>query len=56
MKLKASLESVKSRKNVTDDIIYSVTFAVYPANEAEIAALLMFYRRPIEISITEVSQ
>ena len=56
MRLKASLESVKSRKNVSDDIVYSVTFAVYPANEAEIAALLMFYKRPIEVEVKEVSQ
>ena len=54
MKIKASLEAVKSRKNVTDDIIYSATFTFYPANEAEIAALLMFYQRPIEVNITEV--
>ena len=30
------------------------TFTFYPANEAEIAALLMFYRRPIDVNITEV--
>jgi hydroxyethylthiazole kinase-like sugar kinase family protein len=54
MKIKASLEAVKSRKTVVDDIVYSVTFTVYPTNQAEIAALLMFYKRPIEIDVKEV--
>ena len=57
MKLKASLESVKSRKNVSDDIVYSVTFAVYPDKMEPllIGTLMTFYKCPIEIEITEVA-
>jgi len=53
MKLKASLESVKTRKNVSDDIVQSVTINIYGRPD-EIAELLKFYQQPIEIEITEV--
>ena len=57
MKLKASLESVKTRKNVTDDIIYTVTFNVYPQTNpaAEVGLLQTFYKKPIEIEVQEVA-
>ena len=54
MKLKASLESVNTRKNVTDDIIQTITFNVYGSAD-QIGKLNEFYRKPIEITIEEVT-
>lgn len=56
MKLNASLESVKTRKNVTDDIIYTVTFNIYPSEDppAEIGLLTTMYKKPIQITVQEV--
>jgi hypothetical protein len=58
MKLKASLEAVQTRKDISDNIIYMVKFSVYPqANPpAEVGVLQTFYKKPIEIEITEVKQ
>ena len=53
MKIKASLESVKSRKTVTDDIVYTATFTLYPG-VSDMSVLMMFYRKPIEIEVEEV--
>ena len=53
MKIKASLEAVKSRKNVSDDIVQSVTFNIYGTPD-QIAELLKFYQQPIEIEVREV--
>jgi hypothetical protein len=53
MKIKASLEGVNTRKDVSDNIIYKVVLTVYPTSEEEIAQIMKFYRRPIEISIEE---
>ena len=52
MKLKASLESVKTRKNVTDDVIQTVVFNIYGTAD-QIGALNELYRKPIEIEVTE---
>ena len=51
MKIKASLESVKTRKNVTDDIVQTVVFNVYVTAD-QIGQLQTFYRQPIELEIT----
>jgi hypothetical protein len=55
VKLKASLESVKTRKNVTDDIIQTITLNIYGSAD-QIGELNTLYRKPIEIEITEVKQ
>lgn len=54
MKLKASLESVKTRKNVTDDVIQTIVFNVYGSAD-QIGKLNEMYRKPIEITIEELS-
>ena len=55
MKIRASLEGVSTRKDVSDNIIYKVTFTVYPQENppAEIGLLQTFYRKPIEIIVQE---
>ena len=53
MRLKASLESVKTRKNVTDDVIQTVTLNIYGTAD-QIGKLNELYRKPIEIEISEV--
>ena len=52
MKIPASLESVRSKKNVTDDITITLTFNVWctPDDVGKINAL---YKKLIEIEITE---
>lgn len=53
LKLKASLEAVRSRKDVSEDILYRVVFTVYPQNVSDIAMLTAPYQSPIQISIEE---
>jgi hypothetical protein len=50
MEFQASLEAVKTRKNVTDDVIQTVVFNIYGTPE-EVAALLALYRQPIKITV-----
>ena len=52
LKFKASLEVVKTRKNLTDDIIQTVTFNIY-ASADDIGKLNELYRRPIELTVEE---
>lgn len=52
MKLKASLEAVKTRKNVTDDIIQTLILNVYGTPQ-DIGELNKFYAKPLEITIEE---
>lgn len=49
--LKASLESIKTRKNVTDDVIRTVVFHVWSDDPAVMARLDALYRQPLEIAI-----
>ena len=55
MKLKASLEAVKTRKDASSDIVQTVVLNVF-ARPDELAELMKFYQQPIEIEITEVKQ
>ena len=57
MKIKASLDAVKSRKDVSDNVIYTAVFTLYPGHmeAAEIATLMTFYKVPLEIEIKEVA-
>lgn len=52
LKIPASLEAVKSRKSVTDDVTISLVFNVWctPDDVGKINAL---YKKPIEITIEE---
>jgi hypothetical protein len=52
VKVPASLESVRSKKNVTDDVTITLTFNVWcsPEDVGNISAL---YKKPIEIEIME---
>ena len=54
IKLKASLEAVKTRKNVTDDVIQTITLNIYTTAD-QIGALNELYRQPLEITL-EVSE
>jgi len=54
MKLKASLEAVKTRKNVTDDIVQTIVLNVWGSAE-QIGQLNALYRKPLEVTIEEVS-
>ena len=52
MKLRASLEAVKTRKNVTDDILQTIVLNIWASAE-EIGKLNTLYRKPIIIDIEE---
>lgn len=52
LKLKASLEAVKTRKNVTDDIVQTIVFNIF-GNAQEVGQLNDFYRKPLLITIEE---
>lgn len=52
LKLKASLEAVKTRKNVTDDIVQTIVFNIF-GDAKEIGELNEFYRKPLIITIEE---
>ena len=56
MKIKASLDAVKSRKDVSDNVIYTAVFTLYPGHmeAAEIATMMTFYKVPLEIEVKEV--
>ena len=51
--LRASLKSAKSSKDVSDDIVQTVTFTVY-GTAAEMGQLNELYRKPLEITIKNV--
>ena len=55
MKIKASLESVSTRKDVSDNIIYKVVFTIYPMENPpdEVGVLQTFYKKPLELTIQE---
>jgi hypothetical protein len=55
MKIPASLESVKSRKSITDDVTITLVFNVWCSPD-EIGALNSLYKKPIEITVEEVKQ
>jgi hypothetical protein len=55
LKIKASLEGVSTRKDVSDNIIYKVVFTVYPIDSpaAEVGLLQTYYKKPLELTIEE---
>jgi hypothetical protein len=54
MKLKASLEAVRTKKDTSDDIVQTIVFNVF-ATPDQIGMLNELYKKPIEITIEEVS-
>lgn len=52
MKFKASLEQIKTRKNVTDDVIQTVVLNIFVQPD-EIGKLNNLYRKPLEVTIEE---
>ena len=52
IKLPASLESVKTRKNVSDDILQTIVLNVWGSAE-QIGKLNELYKRPLTITIEE---
>lgn len=52
MKIKASLEKITTKKNVTDDIIQTIVLNIYVRAD-EIGELQTMYRKPLEITIEE---
>lgn len=49
------MESIKTRKNVSDDVIQTIVLNVYVAPE-EIGALNALYKVPLEISLEIVKE
>ena len=52
MKIPASLESVRSKKDVTDDVMITLTFHVWCSPD-EVGKINALYKKPIEITIEE---
>ena len=52
MKIKASLEGVRTKKNVTDDVTQTLVFNIYVSAD-QIGKINEFYRKPLEITIEE---
>jgi len=52
MKLKAVLEQIRTRKNVSDDVIQTLVLTIY-ADCDQLGVLNTFYRKPLEITIEE---
>lgn len=53
MKLKASLEAVKTRKTVMDDIVQTIVLNIYGSAD-QIGELNSLYRKPLEVTLEEV--
>lgn len=52
MDLRASLESVRTRKNVSDDVVQTIVLNIYTSSD-EIGKLNEFYRKPLKVTIEE---
>lgn len=52
MKLPASLESVRSKKDVSDNVVITLVFNVWCSAE-DIGKINALYKKPIELEITE---
>ena len=55
IKINASLESIKTRKNVTDDVVQVIVFSIWTSSDV-IGKLNEFYRKPIELTIEELKK
>jgi hypothetical protein len=55
LKLNASLEAVKTRKNVSDDIIRTIVLNVYINSSSDLAELDLMYRKPLQLILEEKS-
>lgn len=52
LKLNASLKSVRTQKDITEDVLQSVTFHIWGTAE-EIGALNALYKLPLSLTIEE---
>lgn len=55
MKIPASLEAVRSKKDVTDDVTITLVFNVWCDPEM-VGKLNALYKKPLEIEVTEAKQ